>query len=148
MAIELITTPTLLVIVQPSDGLDESEENHCVGERLRQASIVCAVVVAVNPQHSQTSLTHLDKCDQVVLLTRAGTTAFVGSPPQIESAMGTTDWSEVFAQVSADPEGAHRAFRARHQAAMAQPEVAAPWPPPAGLAIMRQIRLVTRRQRS
>jgi ABC transport system ATP-binding/permease protein len=29
---------------------------------------------------------------------------------------------------------------------MAQPEVAAPWPPPAGLAIMRQIRLVTRRQ--
>jgi ABC transport system ATP-binding/permease protein len=112
----------------------------------RQADIGCAVVVAVNPQHSQTSLTHLDKCDQVVLLTRAGATAFVGSPLQIESAMGTTDWSEVFAQVSADPEGAHRAFRARHLAAVAQPEVAAPWPPPAGLAIMRQIRLVTRRQ--
>jgi ABC transport system ATP-binding/permease protein len=146
MAIELITSPTLLVVDEPSAGLDEAQENHVMVMLRRQADIGCAVVVAVNSQHSQTSLTHLDKCDQVVLLTRAGTTAFVGSPPQIESAMGTTDWSEVFAQVSADPEGAHRAFRARHLAAMAQPEVAAPWPPPAGLAIMRQIRLVTRRQ--
>jgi ABC transport system ATP-binding/permease protein len=146
MAIELITSPTLLVVDEPSAGLDEAQENHVMVVLRRQADIGCAVVVAVNSQHSQTSLTHLDKCDQVVLLTRAGSTAFVGPPRQIESAMGTADWSQVFAQVSADPEGAHRAFRARHLAAMAQPEVAAPWPPPAGLAIMRQIRLVTRRQ--
>jgi ABC transport system ATP-binding/permease protein len=146
MAIELITSPTLLVVDEPSAGLDEAQENHVMVVLRRQADIGCAVVVAVNSQHSQTSLTHLDKCDQVVLLTRAGSTAFVGPPRQIESAMGTADWSQVVAQVSADPEGAHRAFRARHLAAMAQPEVAAPWPPPAGLAIMRQIRLVTRRQ--
>ena len=146
MAIELITSPTLLVVDEPSAGLDEAQENHVMVVLRRQADIGCAVVVAVNSQHSQTSLTHLDKCDQVVLLTRAGSTAFVGPPRQIESAMGTADWSQVVAQVSADPEGAHRAFRARHLAATAQPEVAAPWPPPAGLAIMRQIRLVTRRQ--
>src|SRR5580693_4384667 len=146
MAIELITSPTLLVVDEPSAGLDEAQENHVMVVLRRQADIGCAVVVAVNSQHSQTSLTHLDKCDQVVLLTRAGSTAFVGPPRQIESAMGAADWSQVVAQVSADPEGAHRAFRARHLAATAQPEVAAPWPPPAGLAIMRQIRLVTRRQ--
>src|ERR1700677_3725871 len=84
MAIDLITSPTLLVVDEPSAGLDEAQENHVMVALRRQADIGCAVVVAVNPQHSQTSLTHLDKCDQVVLLKRAGSAAFVGPPRQIE----------------------------------------------------------------
>ncbi|HSS23442.1 MAG TPA: ATP-binding cassette domain-containing protein [Mycobacterium sp.] len=142
MAIELITRPTLLVVDEPSAGLDAAQENHVMAVLRRQADIGCVVVVAT------TSLTHLNMCDQVLLLTPAGTMAFAGTPLQIESSMGTTDWSKVLEQVSADPDGAHRAFRARQQVLgpTAPPEVAAPWPPPAKLSATRQIRLVARRQ--
>ena len=145
LAIELITRPTLLVVDEPSTGLDEEQENHVMTVLRRQADIGCVVVVAVN---TQTSLTHLDGCDQVVLLTPDGSLAFAGPPSQIESAMGTSDWSEIFAQVSADPVGAHRSFRARQPelADMAPLEVATPWPPPAELSVQRQFGLVARRQ--
>jgi ABC-type multidrug transport system ATPase subunit len=145
LAIELITRPTLLVVDEPSAGLDAAQENHVMAVLRRQADIGCAVVVAMN---SQTSLTQLNMCDQVLLLTTAGTMAFAGPPLQIESVMGTSDWSMVLAQVSADPDGAHRAFRARQQAVgpTPPPEVAAPWPRPAGLTANRQIRLVIGRQ--
>lgn len=145
MAVELVTRPTVLVVDEPGAGLDEEQENHVMAVLRRQADIGCVVVVALN---TQTSLTHLDGCDQVVLLTPTGTMAFAGQPARIESAMGTVDWSEVFAQVVADPDGAHRAFRARQPdlADMAQPEVAAPWPPPAEPTLLRQFGLVARRQ--
>jgi ABC transport system ATP-binding/permease protein len=145
LAIELITRPTLLVVDEPGAGLDAVQQNHVMAVLRRQADIGCAVVVAMN---SQTSLTYLNMCDQVLLLTGAGTMAFAGTPLQIEPLMGTADWSRVLAQVSADPEGAHREFRARQQAMgpTAPPEVAAPWPRPAGLAASKQIRLVVGRQ--
>jgi ABC transport system ATP-binding/permease protein len=145
LALELVTRPTLLVVDEPSAGLDAAQENHVMAVLRRQADIGCAVVVAMN---SQTALTRLNICDQVLLLTPAGTMAFAGPPLQIESVMGTSDWSQVLAQVSADPDRAHRAFRARQQAVgpTAPPEVAAPWPLPAELAANRQIRLVVGRQ--
>jgi ABC-type multidrug transport system ATPase subunit len=145
LAIELVTRPTLLVVDEPSTGLDAAQENHVMAVLRRQADIGCVVVVAMN---SQTSLTQLNVCDQVLLLTAAGTMAFAGTPLQIESVMGTSDWSRVLGQVSADPVGAHRAFRARQQAVApaAPPEVAAPWPPPVELSANRQIRLVMGRQ--
>jgi ABC transport system ATP-binding/permease protein len=145
MAVELITRPTVLVVDEPGAGLDEEQENHVMAVLRRQADIGCVVVVAVN---TQTSLTHLAGCDQVVLLTPAGTVAFAGPPLGIESAMGTTDWSEVFAQVGADPDSAHRAFRVRQPdlANMAEPDAAAPWAPPAEPTLQRQFGLVARRQ--
>ena len=87
----------------------------------RQADLGCVVVVALT---SPTSLTHLNMCDQVLLLTPAGKLAFAGPPAQIESAMGTADWSQVIAQVSADP------HRAQASTLTAPPPVAEPTPPP------------------
>jgi ABC transport system ATP-binding/permease protein len=145
MAIELVTRPTVLVVDEPGAGLDEEQENHVMAVLRRQADIGCVVVVSMN---TQTSLTHLDGCDQIVLLTPAGTMAFAGPPSRIESAMGTADWSEVVAQVVADPEGAHRAFSARQPdlADMAPLEVAPPWQPPTEPTAQRQFGLVARRQ--
>ena len=130
LAVELITRPTLLVVDEPGAGLDADQQRHVMAMLRRQADIGCVVVAAMS---SQTSLTNLNMCDQVLVLTSAGTTAFLGPPLQIESAMGTADWSRVLEQVSADPDGAHRAFRARPPASAltAPPEVAAPSPPPA-----------------
>ncbi len=145
MAIELISRPTLLVVDQPNAGLDAAQQSHVMAVLRRQADIGCVVVVAMS---SQTALANLNMCDQVLLLTSAGTMAFLGTPLQVESAMGTADWSKVLAQVSADPEGAHRAFRARPLASAltAPPEVAAPGPLPAELPMKRQIRLLARRE--
>ena len=145
MAVELVTRPTMLVVDEPGAGLDQQQENHVMAVLRRQADIGCVVVVALN---AHASLTHVDECDQVVLLTPAGTTAFAGPPARIESAMGTAAWPEIFAQVVADPDGAHRAFRERQPefADMAPPEVAAPWPPTAEPTAQRQFGLVARRQ--
>ncbi len=145
MAVELITRPTLLVVDEPGAGLDAAQQDHVMAILRRQADIGCVVVVAMS---SQASLRNLNLCDQVLVLTSRGTMAFLGTPLQVESSMGTTDWSKVLEQAGADPDGAHRAFRARQHAMAppAPPEVAAPWPLPAELPAMRQMRLVARRQ--
>ncbi|ETW22335.1 ABC transporter ATP-binding protein, partial [Mycobacterium gastri 'Wayne'] len=104
MATELVSRPSLLVVDEPSAGLDPPQENHVMAILRRQADLGCVVVVATK------SLAHLNMCDQVLLLTPAGTLAFAEPPVQLEPAMGTTDWSEVFAQVRADPGGAHQAI--------------------------------------
>ena len=145
MAIELISRPTLLVVDEPGAGLDETQRNDVMALLRRQADLGCVVVVAMS---SQSSLTDIDVCDQVLVLTSRGGMAFAGTPLEVESAAGTRDWSTVLEQVSADPDGAHRAFQARRHAAggSTPPEVAPPWPLPAALPAKRQIRLVARRQ--
>ncbi len=144
LAVELITRPTLLVVDEPSAGLDADQQRHVMAMLRRQADIGCVVVAAMS---SQTSLTNLNLCDQVLVLTSTGTTAFLGPPLQIESAMGTADWSRVLERVRADPDGTHRAFGARPpgSALTAPPEVAAPSPPPAEPSMTRQIRRLARR---
>lgn len=142
MAIELVARPSLLVVDEPSAGLTPAQEYHVMSLLRRQADLGCVVVAAMG------SLSQLNLCDQVLLLTSAGTLAYAGPPAQIESAMGTTNWADIFAQISAHPVGAHRAFLTRQQASVSttSPAVAAPDPPPAELTFWQQIRLVTRRQ--
>lgn len=144
LAVELVSRPGLLVVDEPTAGLDAAQQRHVMAMLRHQANLGCAVVVAIS---AHTSLTDVNACDQVLVLTGAGKLAYLGTPLQIESAMGTTDWSRVLAQVGADPEGAHRAFRARPQTTAATPpEVAAPGPPPRALSRSRQIRLLARRE--
>lgn len=143
LAIELITRPSLLVVDEPTAGLDPAQQRHVMAVLRRQANIGCAVVAAIS---ARASLTDVNTCDQVLVLTGTGKAAYLGSPQQAESTLGTADWSQVLAQVSADPDGTHRAFRGRPQPLTAPPEVAAPWAPPAGLPRHRQIRVLARRE--
>ncbi|WP_156772267.1 ABC transporter permease, partial [Mycobacterium sp. 1245805.9] len=145
LAVELVTRPTLLVVDDPGAGLDAAQQDRVMEILRRQADIGCVVVVTM-PSHS--SLSNLNLCDQVLVLTARGATAFLGTPLQVESAMGTPDWGSIVEQVGADPDRAHREFRAR-QPALTPPtpsEVAAPWPLPEKLAAKRQLRLLVRRQ--
>lgn len=142
LAVELLTRPTLLVVDEPTAGLDAEQQRHVMAMLRRQADIGCVVVAAMS---SQTSLANLDLCDEVLVLTSAGTTAFLGPPAQVESRLGTADWSQVLERVNADPHGTHRAFRAQPPAARTPPEIAPPAPPPAEAPLGRQVRLLARR---
>ena len=77
MAIELISRPTLLVVDEPGAGLDADQESHVLKVLRRQADIGCVVVASMT---SPTSLTHLDMCDQVLVLTPRGPWPSTGRP--------------------------------------------------------------------
>ncbi|EUA91518.1 ABC-2 type transporter family protein [Mycobacterium ulcerans str. Harvey] len=142
MAIELITRPSLLVVDEPSAGLNPAQEMHVLAMLRRQADLGYVVVVASMP------LAHLNMCDQVLLLTPAGTLAFAGPPVQIESTMGTASWPDIFARVSADPQAAHQSFQNRLRASVSPtpPSVLEPERRPAELTFGAQVRLILRRQ--
>ena len=143
MAMELLTGPSLLVLDEPTAGLDEAAEREMTATLRRFADEGRVVVVAT------TSPTDIDGCDQVVLLTGTGTPAFAGPPAQIGAELGTTDWTEIVARVSTDPYGAHDAYLAREQEAPPAEEPSRPVAPTVLAAhppLWRQIVIAARRQ--
>jgi ABC transport system ATP-binding/permease protein len=141
MAMELLTRPSLLVLDEPTAGLDPAADHEMTTTLRRFADDGHVVVVAT------TSTTDIDICDHVVLLTGTGTPAFAGPPAQIGPELGTTDWTEILARVNRDPYGAHDEYLAR------QPELPAAAEPPQTPAeplarphLWRQIVIATRRQ--
>ncbi|QLL10322.1 ABC transporter permease [Mycobacterium vicinigordonae] len=145
LAAELLARPTLLVVDEPGAGLEPRQESHVMGLLRRQADLGCVVIMAVT---SPASLAHLNMCDQVLVLTPAGRLAFAGPPSHIEAALGSTDWREIFARITHDPNGAYNAFMNRQQASES------PTPPsvttvnriPPALTFGQQFRMVARRQ--
>jgi ABC-type multidrug transport system ATPase subunit len=104
VALELLTGPSLLVLDEPTTGLDPALDR-AVMAMLRRLADAGRVVVVVTH-----SLTFLDACDQVLLLAPGGKTAFCGPPDELASAMGASDWADIFTTVSADPDEAQRRF--------------------------------------
>jgi ABC transport system ATP-binding/permease protein len=143
MAMELLTEPSLLVLDEPTAGLDAAAHTE-MRTTLRRLADEGRVVVAAT-----TSPTDIDMYDQIVLLTATGTPAFAGPPAQIGAELGTTDWEAILARVNSDPYGAHGAYLAR------QPETTAAPPPQTSAeapaekshrSLWRQILVAVRRQ--
>lgn len=110
IALELLTKPWLLILDEPNSGLDPSLDRQLMTLLRRLADGGLVVIVMTH------SLTYLDMCDQVLLLTPGGKSAFCGPPAQIGPALGTTDWADIYASVAADPDHAHRKHLARDRA--------------------------------
>ncbi|MGH3967451.1 MAG: ABC transporter permease, partial [Mycobacterium sp.] len=142
VAMELLTGPSLLILDEPTSGLDPALDRQ-VMTMLRRLADAGRVVIVVTH-----SLTYVDVCDQILLLAPGGKTAFADRPAEIGSAMGTTDWADLFARVSIDPDGAHRAFLARHPAAPRRSPTAggAPLGTPPHTGRWRQVFTLARRQ--
>jgi ABC-type multidrug transport system ATPase subunit len=143
LAVELVTGPPLLVLDEPTAGLDSAAERKMTAT-LRQLADEGRVVVVAT-----TSPTDLDLCDQVLVLTPTGAPAFAGAPTEIGTQLGTTDWTEIVARVSADPYGAHDGYLGRqHETPPADsPPPAVEHPaPPARPSLWRQILIAARRQ--
>ena len=104
VAMELLTGPCLLILDEPTTGLDPALDRQ-VMTMLRRLADAGRVVLVVTH-----CLTYLDVCDQVVFLAPGGKTAYSGPASAIGAAMGTTNWADLFARVAADPDTAHREF--------------------------------------
>jgi ABC transport system ATP-binding/permease protein len=143
VAMELLTGPSLLILDEPTSGLDPALDRQ-VMTMLRRLADAGRVVVVVTH-----SLTYVSMCDQLLLLAPGGKTAFADPPAQIGPAMGSTDWADIFARVSTDPEGVHQAFLARHPAAprrLSPTAGAAPLGRPPQTSRWRQFVTLARRQ--
>ena len=143
VAMELLTGPSLLILDEPTSGLDPALDRQ-VMTMLRRLADADRVVIVVTH-----SLTYVSMCDQILLLAPGGKTAFADPPAQIGSVMGSTDWADIFARVSTDPDGVHRAYLARHPAAPRRPSPtagAAPLGHPPKASQWRQVITLVRRQ--
>jgi ABC transport system ATP-binding/permease protein len=143
VAMELLTGPSLLILDEPTSGLDPALDRQ-VMTMLRRLADAGRVVIVVTH-----SLTYVSMCDQLLLLAPGGKTAFADPPAQIGAAMGSTDWADIFARVSTDPDGVHRAFLARHPAPPRRPSPtagAAPLGRPPRTSRWRQVETLARRQ--
>jgi len=98
VALELLTGPSLLILDEPTTGLDPALDRQ-VMMMLRQLADAGRVVLIVTH-----SVSYLDVCDQLLLVAPGGKTAFLGPPSQIGAAMGTSNWADIFAKVGADPD--------------------------------------------
>jgi ABC-type multidrug transport system ATPase subunit/pSer/pThr/pTyr-binding forkhead associated (FHA) protein len=143
VAMELLTGPSLLILDEPTSGLDPALDRQ-VMTMLRRLADAGRVVIVVTH-----SLTYVNMCDQILLLAPGGKTAFADPPAQIGPVMGSTDWADIFARVSTDPEGVHSAYLARHPAAPRRPSPtagAAPLGRPPQTSRLRQVITLARRQ--
>jgi len=143
VALELLTGPSLLILDEPTTGLDPALDRQ-VMLMLRHLADAGRTVVVVTH-----SVSYLEVCDQLLLIAPGGKTAFEGPPDQVESAMGTRNWADIFASVGADPNEANRRFQAKNK----QPLPVSSESGPASDAsddvrpdVLRQLSTVARRQ--
>ncbi|WP_204808188.1 FHA domain-containing protein [Mycobacterium riyadhense] len=141
VALELLTGPSLLILDEPTTGLDPALDRQ-VMMMLRQLADAGRVVLVVTH-----SVSYLDVCDQLLLIAPGGKTAFLGPPSQIGAAMGTTNWADIFANVGADPDEANRRFLAENKPPLAPAETSpADLGEPVHTSVFRQFSTIARRQ--
>ena len=142
VALELLTGPVLLILDEPTTGLDPALDRQ-VMTMLRHLADAGRVVLVVTH-----SLTYLDICDQVLLLAPGGKTAFFGPPSEIGPSMGTKNWADIFSTVADEPDAAHRRFLEQNGPAKPPPPAVEPADlgSPAKSSLWRQFSTIARRQ--
>jgi ABC-type multidrug transport system ATPase subunit len=126
VAMELLTEPALLVLDEPTVGVDPALDRQ-VMTMLRRLADAGRVIVVVTH-----SLRFVDVCDQVLLLAPGGRAAYRGAPDEVEEVMGSQDWADIYTSICTDPVGAQRRFFERHGPASELPAQPAPSSPPGG----------------
>ena len=146
IAVELLTRPRTFFLDEPTSGLDPSTSAEVV--RLLRQLTRRGVTVVLTTHEPAT----IDRCDQVVFLTRNGHLAFAGPPAQARRYFGVEDLVEVYHRLATEdtPRAWAERFAAWRQPATtpAQP-VKAPAQPAKGErhspSVPRQWWLLTRR---
>lgn len=91
---ELITRPSLLILDEPTAGLDPA--------LVRQIMTGLRDLVRDGRQVIVTThdLMHLHMCDDVIVLRPGGYVEYVGPPAGIEAHFGTSNWADIFEKLS------------------------------------------------
>ncbi len=108
IAVELLTWPRTFFLDEPTSGLDPSTSAEVVS--LLRALTRRGVTVVLTTHEPAT----IDRCDQVVFLTRNGRLAFAGTPSQARRYFGVEDLVEVYHRLAS--EGTPRAWAERFAA--------------------------------
>jgi hypothetical protein len=150
IAVELLTRPGTFFLDEPTSGLDPSTSAEAVGLLRRLTGRGVTVVLTT---HEPTTI---DRCDQVVFLTRNGHLAFAGTPAQARRYFGVDDLVEVYHRLASEdtPRAWAERFAAWRPSAEARPSgtrpsgtrtQAAPPEDRHSPNVLRQWRLLTRR---
>ncbi len=94
IAMEMLTDPSMLILDEPTAGLDPSLVLQIMTLLRRLADDGKRVFVVTH------DLEHLGLVDQVLVLRAGGTVAYSGPPEGVFAHFGTTSWAETFAQLS------------------------------------------------
>lgn len=98
-AIELLTSPELLILDEPTSGLDPALDL-TVMTMLRQLADAGRVVIVVTH-----SLAYINKlCDNVLMLAPGGKPAFFGTVAELGQAFHGQEWADIFTAVASDPD--------------------------------------------
>ena len=108
IAVELLTQPRTFFLDEPTSGLDPSTSADVV--RLLRRLTGRGVTVVLTTHEPAT----IDRCDQVVFLTRNGYLAFAGPPAQALQYFGVDDLADVYSRLAS--EGTPRAWAQRFEA--------------------------------
>lgn len=103
IAMEMLTDPSMLILDEPTAGLDPSLVLQIM-TLLRQLAHDGKRVFLVTHD-----LDHLDLADQVIVLRAGGTVAYHGPPGGIFEHFGTSTWAELFSVLSVPAEAQRRA---------------------------------------
>lgn len=91
IALELLTAPQLLFLDEPSSGLDPEHDKQVMGSLRSLADAGRVVLVATN------SVSALDVCDLVLVLTQEGRVAFFGPPAEFLRFFAVGNYAEALA---------------------------------------------------
>jgi ABC-type multidrug transport system ATPase subunit len=127
IAVELLTRPGTFFLDEPTSGLDPSTSAEVV-RLLRQLTRQGVTVVLTTHEPAT-----IDRCDQVVFLTRNGHLAFTGTPAQARRYFGVDDLVEVYHRLASEdtPRAWAERFAAWREPVKALPQPAKTPPQPA-----------------
>src|ERR1700722_6859305 len=140
IAVELPTQPRTIFLDEPTSGLDPSTSAEVVYLLRRLTGRGVTIVLTTHEPAT------IDRCDQVVFLTRHGYLAFAGSPAQARQYFGVDDLADVYGRLASD--GAPRAWAQRFEAYRSPAEAPVPAGGPGSRrspGVLRQWWLLTRR---
>jgi ABC-type multidrug transport system ATPase subunit/pSer/pThr/pTyr-binding forkhead associated (FHA) protein len=94
IAMELLTSPPLLLLDEPTSGLDPNLDKQIMGSLRDIADSGRSVVVVThNPEN-------LAQCDRILLLAPGGVPFFLGAPGELAVRFGAVGWAEIFEEAA------------------------------------------------
>jgi len=93
MAPELLARPSLLVLDEPTTGLDPHLDRSVLQELHRLAHRAGRGMTIIMVTHN---VMHLEECDRLLVMAPRGRVAFYGPPAEALGFFGVASWTEVF----------------------------------------------------